>query len=116
MENNKVEFTNEDNEVFEMTILKEFEHNKKKYAILMEDDCDCGCSEDEHSCHCDDDCDCGCSEDEHSCHCDDDCEKGIYIFEITKDEKGNEVFAPIKDEKEFESVVKKADKVLYEDE
>ena len=147
MENNKVEFKDENNEIFEMVILKEFEHKKKKYAILMEDDCkcddhcecnddcecddhcgcddhcecnddcDCGCND---HCECDDDCDCDCGCDDH-CECNDDCDcgcndKGIYIFEITKDKDGNEVFEPIKDEKEFEDVVKKADKVLYEEE
>lgn len=115
----KVRFEGENKETFDMIILKEFDYNKKKYAVLMEDNsCSCGCNDEcscEHdkkcdcnddNCHCDDDCDCGCKKD---------CDEGVYILEITMDEYGNEVFKSIEDEKTFNEVANKADELLYED-
>jgi hypothetical protein len=113
-----VKFEDEKGKSFEMLILKEFEYKSKKYAVLMNDDCNC-----DDNCDCGDDCDCECNDkcdcgDE--CKCDDNCdcgcqEKEIYILEISKDKDGNEIFKEIEDEKTFEEVIKEADKVLYED-
>ena len=61
------------------------------------DDCDC-----EHDCDCGNDCNCGCHE------------NTLCLLEVSKDEKGNEVFKSITDEKLFDEVIAEADKVLYE--
>ena len=133
-ENNLVKVQDENGKTFDMLILNEFEHKNKKYAILTEidachcgddcdcdDDCDCG-----KECHCDESCDCGCQEGkectcegechcgcQEGCHCDD--EPMLCLLEITKDKDGNEVFKSIDDEKLFNELVEKADKLLYED-
>ena len=141
-ENNLVRVEGEDGKTFDMLILNEFEHKNKKYAILSEidhchcdedcncdEDCDCGCQEGkectcEGECHCgchnecDEDCDCGCQEGkectcEGECHCDD--EPIVCLLEITKDKDGNEIFKSIDDEKLFNELVEKADKILYKD-
>lgn len=135
-ENNLVKVQDENGKTFDMLILNEFEHKNKKYAILTEIDacncdetcdcdenCDCGCQEGEEctcngechcecheECNCDEDSDCGCHG---GCHCDD--EPMLCLLEITKDKDGNEVFKSIDDEKLFNELVEKADKVLYED-
>ena len=133
-ENNLVKVQDENGKTFDMLILNEFEHKNKKYAILTEidachcgddcecdDDCDCG-----KECHCDESCDCGCQDGKEctcegechcgcheGCHCDD--EPMLCLLEITKDKDGNEVFKSIDDEKLFNELVEKADKLLYED-
>jgi len=133
-ENNLVQVQDENGKTFDMLILNEFEHKNKKYAILTEidachcgetcdcdDNCDCG-----KECHCDESCDCGCQDGKEctcegecdcgcheGCHCDD--EPMLCLLEITKDKDGNEVFKSIDDEKLFNELVEKADKVLYED-
>ena len=133
-ENNLVKVQDENGKTFDMLILNEFEHKNKKYAILTEidachcgDDCecddDCNCGKE---CHCDESCDCGCQEGKEctcegecncgcheGCHCDD--EPMLCLLEITKDKDGNEVFKSIDDEKLFNELVEKADKLLYED-
>lgn len=105
--NNVVKFGNEEGKIFEMIILKEFDYKNKKYAVLLDNDCDetcdCGC-QDGNECTCGDDCSCNCNE-----------EKALYILEITTDKDGNEEFKEIEDEKIFDEVIKKADKILYED-
>ena len=73
--NNVVKFENEEGKVFEMLILKEFDYKEKKYAVLLDSDCncdetcECGC-QDNGECTCGDDCDCGCNE-----------EKALYILD-----------------------------------
>ena len=141
-ENNLVRVEGEDGKTFDMLILNEFEHKNKKYAILSEidrchcdedcncdEDCDCGCQEGkectcEGECHCDcdEDCDCGCQEGK-ECTCEDECHCGCHcdeepivcLLEITKDKDGNEIFKSIDDEKLFNELVEKADKILYKD-
>lgn len=130
-ENNLVKVMSEDGKTYDMLILSEFEHKKKKYAILTEIDCchcddDCDCGDNctcEEECHCDDECDCGCKEGK-DCTCEGECHCGechhedepmLCLLEITKDKDGNEVFKSIDDEKLFNELVEKADKILYED-
>lgn len=113
-ENNLVKVEDEDGKVFDMLILKEFEHKNKKYAVLSELDC-CHCDDE---CDCDEDSDCGCKEGK-KCTCDEGChsddEPIICLLEITKDKDGNEIFKSIDDENLFNELIEKADKVLYED-
>ena len=117
-ENNLVRVEGEDGKTFDMLILNEFEHKNKKYAILSEID-HCHCDED---CNCDEDCDCGC-QDGKECTCEDECHCGCHcdeepivcLLEITKDKDGNEIFKSIDDEKLFNELVEKADKILYKD-
>ena len=119
MENNKlVKIESEDGKSYNMIILNEFEHKKKRYAVLMEmKDCDCG-----DKCDCNDECDCECDND-CECECDNDCECGdecccshddamLCILEITKDKDGNEIFKSIDDDKLFDEVASKADEIL----
>lgn len=126
---NVVKFEGDNGETFEMVILKEFEDNNKKYAILMDsEECecdeDCGCDD----CKCSDDCDCAegeeCDKDcecGESCDCGDDCdddcdcEKSIFIVEVTKDKDGVEEFKEIESEEEYEKLIEKADKLLFEE-
>ena len=96
--NNLVQFKTEDGETIEMVVLKEFEQNKNRYAILM----------DMNECACGDDCSCEGEESEDSC----DCGGGFYIFKIEKDNKDKDVFKPIVDEKELKKVLKEAEKVI----
>lgn len=109
----RVKFEGDNGESFEMIVLKEFDYKKRRFAVLMEDGCNCHCNDDsctcnhegkEDKCTCDE---CDCDE----CDCDD---NGLYILEVAMDEYGNEVFKPIEDEKLFDEVIEKADKVLYE--
>jgi len=74
-----------------------------------DEECECGC-QDGKECTCEEECHCGCHD---GCHCDD--EPMLCLLEITKDKDGNEVFKSIDDEKLFNELVEKADKVLYED-
>ncbi len=107
---NIVKFETETGETIEMIVLKEFEHKKNKYAILMDAhgcDCDDDCKCDD-KCECDDDCKC---EDE----CDDDCGcggEGFYLFKREKDKDGKDIYKSIEDEKEIEEVLKEVEKVL----
>ena len=94
-----VKFEMENGETFEMLILKEFDFEKQKYAILVN----------EEACNCDDDCDCEKAEN-HECEC----EKNLLILKIETDDKHNEKFVDIKDKEEFERVVKEAEKVMFE--
>ena len=109
----RVKFEGDNGESFEMIVLKEFDYKKRRFAVLMEDGCNCHCNDDsctcnhegkEDKCTCDE---CDCDE----CDCDD---NGLYILEVAMDEYGNEVFKPIEYEKLFDEVIEKADKVLYE--
>ena len=109
-ENDLVRIESEDGKTYDMLILKEFEYKNAKYEVLMETDSyDCNCDNE-----CNDDCDC-----EHDCDCGNDCNCGCHentlcLLEVSKDEKGNEVFKSITDEKLFDEVIAEADKVLYE--
>ena len=118
-ENNLVRVESEDGKVYNLLILKEFDYKNKKYAVLTEidsectcgDECDCGCK---GECTCDDDCDCGCKEGK-ECTCNDNCccdNESVFILEITKDKKGNEIFKSIDDEKLFNEIVDKADEII----
>lgn len=114
-------------------ILSEIAHCNCDDDCNCDEDCDCGCQDGkectcEGECHCgchnecDEDCDCGCQEGK-ECTCEDECHCGCHcdeepivcLLEITKDKDGNEVFKSIDDEKLFNELVEKADKVLYED-
>lgn len=109
MKNNLVKVETEDKEELNLLILEEFEYKKKKYALLTEIDKDCHCDDE---CDCEDNCDCKnggectCGDD---CHCDD---ESLFILEITKDEKGNEIFKSVDDDKLFEELIKKTEKIL----
>ena len=111
--NNLITFESETGEKVELLLLKKFECNKNEYAILMDsNDCDCG-----NDCKCDDNCDC-----EDDCKCDDNCDckddcspNGLYLFKITKDKDGKEVYVSIEDETELDKVIKEADKALNEE-
>lgn len=122
-----VKVQGEDGKTFDMLILKEFNHNNRKYAVLTEIDAcccgnDCDCDNECHcndNCKCDENCDCGC-QDGKECTCDNEChcqsdEPMLCLLEITKDKDGNEMFKSIDDEKLFNELVEEADKVLYED-
>jgi hypothetical protein len=97
---NVVRFEGEDGETIDMVILKEFDHKDKKYAVLMGVD----------NCSCEDNCDCGCHEDE-----DCDCNESICIVEELKDKDGNDMFKPIEDDKLYDELVDKADKIIFEE-
>ena len=90
----KVRFEDDKGNTFEMILLKEFTHNKKKYAVLMEEDL---CENES----CGDDCHCG--------------DKNMGILEVKKDKDGNDIFVTIEDDKLFEEVVSKAEEALFED-
>ncbi|HHT38655.1 MAG TPA: DUF1292 domain-containing protein [Mollicutes bacterium] len=91
----------ENGEEFELAVIKEIEYKDKKYAVLYEGD-SCECDFDEE---CEEDCECG-------CHEDDDCGGNIYIFELAKDEQGNEVYNEI-DEEMMEELIPIVEKELY---
>lgn len=90
----KVRFEDDNGNIFEMILLKKFTYNKRKYAVLME----------ENSCENE-----SCNE---GCHCED---KNMGILEVTKDKDGKDIFISIEDDKLFEEVVTKAEEALFED-
>lgn len=102
--NNVISFKDEKGNTFEMIVLKEFDYKSKRYAVLMDDNCD-------DDCNCEEECTCGCNDDK-ECNCN---ENNIYILEITKDKKGNEILKEIEDKKILDAVIKEADRVLYEE-
>lgn len=114
-DNNLVQLQDENGNTLNMLILNEFDYKSKKYAILMEMKtcfCDDECDNEGHECNCEhNDCNCG----HNDCNCEhDNCENEdavMCLLEITKDEKGNEIFKSIDDEKLFDEVVKEADKL-----
>lgn len=104
-----VKMQDEKGNEYDMLILKEFSHNNKRYAILTEFD----------TCNCSDECcdkkdkDHKCDSHHHECNCEE--EPIVCLLEITKDEDGKEIFKSIDDDKLFEELASKADKILYED-
>lgn len=107
-DNNLVQLQDENGNTLNMLILNEFGYKSKKYAILMEMktcSCDDECGNEEHECNCGHN-DCNCEHD--NCEHED---AVMCLLEITKDEKGNEIFKSIDDEKLFDEVVKEADKL-----
>ncbi len=86
----KVEFKDEDGNIFEMIILKEFSHKEKKYAVLME----------EKSCE------------HHDCH---GCENNLVLLEVITDKNGEDTFTKIKDQKVFDEIVLVAEEEMYKD-
>jgi len=124
-----VTITDENGEEFELEVLKEFNYKDKKYIVLYEnmgctcdEECECHHDEDEcgDECTCDhdsDECDDECTCDHDSDECDDNCEEEgqIYLFEISKNDKGEEVFEEV-DEKLMEEIIPIVEKELYEEE
>ncbi len=101
-DNNVVKFQGDNGEEFEMAILKEFDHNEKKYAVLM----DMEYNEEEEDLKCEEKCEC-----EEDCGC----EGALYIVEITSDKDGNEIFVAVEDEKLYDELIEKADKLLFDE-
>lgn len=95
----------EDGVEYELEVVKEFDYNDKKYAVLYEED----------ECECDDECDCEDNCDE-ECACEDDCDCGcgghIYVFEVAKDENGKEVYSEI-DPSLMDEIIPVVEKELY---
>ncbi|HHX16821.1 MAG TPA: DUF1292 domain-containing protein [Mollicutes bacterium] len=89
----------ENGDEFELEIIKEIEHNNKKYTVLYEED----------MCECDDDCSCN---DEDTCECDEHDGGHIYIFETEQDEDGNDIYNEI-DDKTMEELIPIIEKELY---
>ena len=40
----RVKFEGDNGESFEMIVLKEFDYKKRRFAVLMEDGCNCHCA------------------------------------------------------------------------
>lgn len=81
-----VTFEDDEGNSFSMEIVEEFEHNGVKYAVLAD------FAEEEHE-H---DCDCG----EETC----DCDQNLYIFEVVKNDDGEEDFVAIEDDDLLETL------------
>ena len=104
-------------EEFELEIIQEFDYKGKNYAVLYEEDCDCGdecdCHEEDTDCECTeecgDDCKCDCHKDEEA---DADEEGHIYVLEVNKDADGKETFNEV-DAALMEELLPIVEKKLY---
>ena len=47
----RVKFEGDNGESFEMIVLKEFDYKKRRFAVLMEDGCNCHCNDDSCTCN-----------------------------------------------------------------
>lgn len=108
-DNNLVKVEDENGNVIDMIILKEFDYKNKKYAVLGEMDY---CKYSDDDCDCEDECNCCCNDGD--CKCENE-ELTLCLLEITKDENGSEIFKSIDDENLFNELVDEADKLMYED-
>ena len=98
---------------YELEVIKEFDYNGKKYAVLFEEDaCDCGddckCDADEkEACKCDDEC-----SDDCDCDCHEDLGGHIYVLEVVKAADGTEAYEEVA-ENLMEELIPVVEKELY---
>ena len=78
-----VTFIDDEGNEFEMEIVDEFEHNEKKYAVLVE-----------------------LVEHEHDENCDCDHEENLFIFELSQNEQNEEEFLPVEDDALLDELIK----------
>lgn len=97
----------EEGNEYELEVIKEFDYNGKKYAVLFEED----------ACECGDDCHCK-TDEENDCKCDDECDchedlgGHIYVLEVVKAADGTDAYDEVA-EGLMEELIPVVEKELY---